>query len=60
MGAMMITHILDPVPTEAHVHCSLWADTPMYVSTEGLVVVMRYRPVIAKGAAACGSCPGLY
>ena len=57
---MMITHILDPVPTEAHVHCSLWADTPMYVSTEGLVVVMRYRPVIAKGAAACGSCPGLY
>lgn len=32
---MMITHILDPVPTEAHVHWSLWADTPQYVSTEG-------------------------
>ena len=35
VAAMMITHILDPVPTEAHVYWSLWADTPMYVSTEG-------------------------
>lgn len=34
VAAMMITHILDPVPTEAHVHWSLWAGTPMYVSTE--------------------------
>ena len=33
-AAMMITHILDPMPTEAHVHWSLWAETPMYVSTE--------------------------
>lgn len=35
VGAMMVTHLLDPVPTEAHVHWSLWADTPMYVSTPG-------------------------
>jgi hypothetical protein len=33
VGAMMITHLLDAVPTEAHVYWSLWADTPMYVST---------------------------
>ncbi|MBA3930539.1 MAG: hypothetical protein C0521_13210 [Xanthomonas sp.] len=30
---MMITHLLDPVPTEAHVFWSLWANKPMYVST---------------------------
>ena len=34
-GAMMITDVLDPVPTETHVHWSLWADTPMYIATEG-------------------------
>jgi hypothetical protein len=33
VAGMMITHLLDPVPTEAHVHWSLWAETPMYVST---------------------------
>lgn len=32
-ASMMITHLLDPLPTEAHVHWSLWAGTPMYVST---------------------------
>lgn len=32
-GAMILTHLLDPVPTEAHVHWSLWAGTPMYVGT---------------------------
>ncbi|MBB1471663.1 MULTISPECIES: hypothetical protein [unclassified Luteimonas] len=32
-AAMMITHLLDPVPTEAHVHWSLWANTPMFVMT---------------------------
>lgn len=31
--AMMITHVLDPMPTEAHVFWSLWADKPMYVAT---------------------------
>lgn len=30
---MMITHLLDPVPTEAHVFWSLRANKPMYVST---------------------------
>lgn len=33
VGAMMITHLLDPVPTEAHVFWSLWAGTPMYLTT---------------------------
>jgi len=33
--AMMVTHLLDPVPTEAHVFWSLWAAKPMYVSTSG-------------------------
>jgi hypothetical protein len=31
--AMMITHLLDPVPTEVHVFWSLWARQPMYVAT---------------------------
>ncbi|KAF1727383.1 hypothetical protein CSC78_00750 [Pseudoxanthomonas japonensis] len=30
---MMITHLLDPVPTEVHVFWSLWAGKPMYVGT---------------------------
>jgi hypothetical protein len=30
---LMITHLLDPVPTEAHVFWSLWAKKPMYVAT---------------------------
>ena len=29
----MITHLLDPIPTEAHVFWSLWARKPMYVAT---------------------------
>lgn len=48
LAAMMVTHILDPVPTEAHVHWSLWAATPMYVSTEGglwKIEQGRVRPV---------------
>jgi len=32
---LMITHLLDAVPTEAHVFWSLWADKPLYVSTPG-------------------------
>lgn len=32
-GALMITHLLDPVPTEAHVHWSLWAGKPIFVIT---------------------------
>lgn len=32
-GVLMITHLLDAVPTEAHVHWSLWAGTPMIVAT---------------------------
>lgn len=35
VAGMMIDHLLDPTPTEAHVHWSLWAETPMYVSTPG-------------------------
>lgn len=35
VAGMMITHMLDPMPTEAHVHWSLWAGTPMYVATKG-------------------------
>ena len=31
--SLMITHLLDPTPTEAHVFWSLWARKPMYVST---------------------------
>lgn len=31
--AMMITHLLDTVPTEIHVYWSLWARKPMYVMT---------------------------
>lgn len=31
--AMMVTHLLDPVPTEVHVFWSLWARQPMYVAT---------------------------
>jgi hypothetical protein len=30
---LMITHLLDPIPTEAHVFWSLWARKPMYVAT---------------------------
>lgn len=48
LAAMLVTHILDPVPTEAHVHWSLWAGTPMYVSTEGglwKIEQGRVRPV---------------
>lgn len=32
-AALMVTHLLDPVPTEAHVFWSLWAKHPMYVAT---------------------------
>lgn len=30
---MMITHLLDPTPTEVHVYWSLWSRTPMFVAT---------------------------
>ena len=30
---LMITHLLDPIPTETHVFWSLWAKKPMYVAT---------------------------
>lgn len=29
----MVTHLLDPTPTEVHVYWSLWARTPMFVAT---------------------------
>lgn len=32
-AAMMITHLLDEIPTEAHVFWSTWAGKPMYVAT---------------------------
>lgn len=31
--ALMITHLLDPTPTEAHVFWNLWSGKPLYVST---------------------------
>lgn len=31
--AMMVTHLMDPTPTEVHVHWSLWARKPMFVGT---------------------------
>lgn len=48
VGAMMITHLLDPMPTEAHVHWSLWAGTPMYVAAQSGVWAIeegRLRPL---------------
>jgi hypothetical protein len=33
VAGLMITHLLDPIPTEAHVFWSLWANKPMYVVT---------------------------
>ncbi|MGY0653055.1 hypothetical protein ACW7GZ_14590 [Luteimonas sp. A537] len=32
-AGLMITHLLDSIPTEAHVFWSLWAKKPMYVAT---------------------------
>ncbi len=32
-AAMFITHLQDPTPTEIHVFWSLWARSPLYVST---------------------------
>jgi hypothetical protein len=31
--ALMITHLLDSIPTEAHVFWSIWAKKPLYVTT---------------------------
>ena len=31
-AAMLVSHLLDPVPTEIHVHWSLWAETPLVVA----------------------------
>lgn len=31
--ALLITHLLDPTPTEIHVWLSLWIDKPVYVGT---------------------------
>ena len=33
VAGLMITHLLDATPTEAHVFWSLWAHKPMYVAT---------------------------
>jgi hypothetical protein len=30
---LMISHLLDPVPTEVHVFWSIWAEQPFYVAT---------------------------
>ncbi|SOD50583.1 hypothetical protein [Pseudoxanthomonas wuyuanensis] len=32
-AALVVTHLLDPIPTEAHVFWSIWAQKPLYVST---------------------------
>lgn len=45
VGATIITHLLDPVPTEAHVHWSLWADTPMYVTTNGALWAIEHGEI---------------
>lgn len=31
--ALMVSHLLDPIPTEAHVFWSTWAKKPLYIST---------------------------
>jgi hypothetical protein len=31
--SIFVTHLLDDIPTEAHVFWSLWAGKPMYVGT---------------------------
>lgn len=33
VAGLMITHLLDSTPTEAHVFWSLWAHKPMYIAT---------------------------
>lgn len=38
VAAMMVTHLLDPIPTEVHVYWSLWARTPMFVATSSSAV----------------------
>lgn len=51
--AVMITHLLDPVPTEVHVFWSLWSRTPMFVVTsegnwlieEGKITLKERRAV---------------
>ncbi len=52
---LMITHLLDPIPTEAHVFWSLWAKKPMYIATppNGTVWVVegnKIRLIERKGA----------
>lgn len=42
---MMITHLLDPQPTEIHVFISLNTDSPLYVGTTG----NRYLWKVSKG-----------
>lgn len=39
---LMITHLLDPIPTEAHVFWSMWAKKPIYVATppEGTIWIV--------------------
>lgn len=32
-AGVLITHLLDPTPTEIHVYLSLWMEEPVYVST---------------------------
>jgi hypothetical protein len=32
-AALVVTHMLDPAPTEIHVYLSLWMDQPMFVLT---------------------------
>lgn len=33
MAALMITHLLDPIPTEIHVFLSIWTHMPVFVGT---------------------------
>jgi len=52
--AMLITHLLDPMPTEIHVFLSIWMGLPVYVGTGGRVWEVtgnRIRPVQAEAAA---------
>lgn len=47
---LMITHLLDPTPTEVHAFWSLWAHKDMYVSTNGAVWAIHDGHIRLVGA----------
>ena len=56
--AFVVSHLLDPIPTEIHVFWSLWADKPMFVTTsqgtwaisEGLIAPVPASPATTPTA----------